>query len=144
METVTVSSDWRDDKWHADFAAALNELTTPTRKLLPFQPRREIYDEDNPYDVVPLPLPPLPLQPFSVPVVRHEPTTGRSDVLDRITVRKTAKPGLREVLFEGALVGKIAKNTYGLGWVASCSRSMLFWSIQEAALALVQDAGVLP
>jgi len=92
----------------------------------------------------PAPRPPV-LTPFSVPTAEHAFNPEcRTDVLDRIAVRKTTRPGVREVLFDGVQVGRIARNIYGVGWVASCSRKLLFWSISDAALALVEDAGVLP
>lgn len=132
MNTVAISSDWRDARWRADYAAALKELTAPpTRLLLPLPPARPTFK------------PSRVLTPFSVPVIDNpSDPDSRADVLSRIRILKTPKPGLRVVLFDGAMVGKIAQSPYGPGWLADCTRSRMFWSMDDAALALVE--AVLP
>ena len=89
-------------------------------------------------------LPSRGLTPFSVAVMRHPVDRDRrADVLARITIQKTVQPTVRAVFYGSVLIGRIARYPYSLGWLASCARSRVFWSIEEAALALVDDARVL-
>jgi hypothetical protein len=133
----STTTDWRDAKWNRDYAAALKDLTArPRRKLLPvFEAAFEEVPRFTPREV----------GQFSVPLEEHtfDPEC-REDVLALVKIQKTVKPGLRAVFYDGVLVGKVGKNPYGLGWVASCSRGLLYWSVQDAALALIDGAGVLP
>jgi len=133
-----MQDDFRDSQWQADYRAALAMLMGKPQLLLP-APRPEVYDSDNPYDVVP-----LQLTPYSVPVESHPYNPdSRADVLSRIRILKTPKPGLRLVLFDGVLVGKIAQSPYGPGWLADCTRARIFWSQDDAALALIDGSGML-
>lgn len=52
-------------------------------------------------------------------LLRH---ISRAELLSRVTVRKAKTPGLREVFLDGVLVGRIAQNPFGPGWLASCVR----------------------
>lgn len=86
----------------------------------------------------PVPRPPV-LTPFSIPVLDSvSDPDNRADVLARIRILKTVKPGLRVVLLDGVLVGKIAQCPWGPGWMASSTRSRVFWSMDDAALALIE------
>ncbi len=76
---------------------------------------------------------------MAVPILMRE--VSRAQLLSRVTVKKAKAPDLREVYLDGALVGRIAANPFGLGWLASCVRYRAFWSIDDAALAIVADAG---
>jgi len=125
-------SDWRDAQWDRDFKAALDEMTAPPRRLM--LPALEVAFEEVPRFT------PQTVGQFSVPVQEHtfDPEC-REDVLALVRIQKTVKPGLRSVFYDGVLIGKIGKNPYGVGWVASSSRKTLYWSAQDAALALVED-----
>jgi len=115
-------------QYRADYEEALRMLNggLPRQLLLPAPSRP----------------PAPPLHPFTLPVVEHDfNPDSRDDVLSLVRIVKTPKPGLRAVLYDGVLVGKIARNPYGVGWMASCTRSLLYWSAEDAALALVEDVG---
>jgi len=71
------------------------------------------------------------------PLIRH---LSRAELLSRVTVKKASTPGLREVFLDGVLVGRILANPFGMGWLASCVRYRCWWSIDDAALALVEDS----
>jgi hypothetical protein len=135
-ESFFHTTDWRDARWNADFEKALKELTAPPqRKLLSVL--------DVAFEEVPR-FTPQEVSPFSVPVEEHTfDAECREDVLSLVRITKTVKPGLRAVFYDGVLIGKVGKNPYGLGWVASCTRKQLYWSVQDAALALVEDSGAL-
>jgi hypothetical protein len=122
-----------------DFVAAMHEVDDflkgqPSRFLLPSPAASDAqWIRDK-----------MPLFPHSVPVVEHEHNPdSRADLLSRIRIIKTPKPGLRVVLYDGTLVGKIAQSPYGPGWLSSSTRARIFWSQDDAALALVEDAGIL-
>ena len=66
-----------------------------------------------------------------------------ADVMARVSIRRTVKPEVRNVLFDGESVGRIGRCPFGPGWLASCSRSRLYWNRQDAVLALIESAGVL-
>ncbi len=95
------------------------------------------------YALAPVQSVPAALMPFNCPVIVHpSDPDSRTDLLARIRILKTARPGLRVVLLDGALVGKIAASPWGPGWFADCTRARIFWSQNDAALALVE--GVRP
>ena len=90
------------------------------------------------------PLPGAVLNPFNVPRTRHPFDPERlADVMARVSIRRTVKPEVRNVLFDGESVGRIGRCPFGPGWLASCSRSRLYWNRQDAVLALIESAGVL-
>jgi hypothetical protein len=122
-------------QYRADYEAALRMLNGKPQLLLPSPAASDAqWIRDK-----------MPLTPFNVPQVNHEADPdSRADVLSRIRILKTPKPGLRIVLFDGALVGKIAQSPYGPGWLADCTRARIFWSQDDAALALVDESGMLP
>jgi len=118
-------SDFRDAQWTRDFEEALAMLNGALPRQL----------------LLPPPAPARPtLTPFSVPVIptEHDPDS-RADLLNRIRVVRMPRPGLRLVYLDGAMVGRIAKSPYQIGWLASCTRSTLYWSIADAVCALVED-----
>ena len=85
---------------------------------------------------------PASLIPYNCPVILHAADPdSRSDLLARIRIVKTVEPGIRDVLLDGAKVGRIAACPWGPGWMASSTRARIFWSMDDAALAVV---GVTP
>lgn len=76
----------------------------------------------------------------AIPVISHPFDGDRVfDVLSKLTFQRTSHPMIREAFFDGISIGKIARNPYGPGWVASCSRKIMYWSIKDAGLALYQE-----
>jgi hypothetical protein len=129
-----MSDNWRDQQWNRDYLSALKELTGPAPRLM--LPVLEV-----PFTVHDR-MKVQPMHDCNVPTVEHDfNPESREDVLGLVRIVKTPKPGMRAVFYDGVLIGKIGKNPYGLGWVASCTRSTLYWSQQDAALALVEDVG---
>ena len=131
MNTVESRLASEDATYRADYFRALAELNGKPQLLLPSPAASDAqWMRDK-----------MPLHPFAVPAVHHEPDPdSRADVLSRIRVVKTVQHGIRDVLLDGAKIGRIAAFPWGPGWFASSTRSRVFWSMEDAALALVDDA----
>ena len=119
---------------HSPDADTVRRAIDRVERLLEGRPLR--------YMLAPVPWTPSALTPFSCPVVLHaSDPDSRSDLLARIRIVKTVEPGIRDVLLDGAKVGRIAACPWGPGWMASSTRARVFWSMDDAALAVV---GVTP
>lgn len=128
--SIPTTTDWRDARWQEDYQQALGELGFPQHLL----PVLEVAFQEVPQFT------PQTMHQYNVPAVEHafDPDC-REDVLALVRIVKTPKPGLRTVFYDGVLIGKIGRNPWGVGWVASCSRGRLYWSAADAALALVEE-----
>jgi hypothetical protein len=58
----------------------------------------------------------------------------RSAILQRMHVSKTANPYIRQVYFQGQLIGEVARSPWQpLVWISSSDRNMPFYSQVDAA-----------
>ena len=120
-------SDFRDDPlWRADYVAALQELDGRPMRMLPAPPERLLLTvldvEEAVFKAVPRrPMyTPIPQEPFNVRGDRQvlgeinpkdfDPVGLRQAILARTTTRRTASPGVRQVLFLGQACGQVAKS----------------------------------
>jgi hypothetical protein len=66
--------------------------------------------------------------------------TLRMAILERMHVKKCPNPYIRQVYFEGLVIGEIARSPWQpLEWISSCDRSMPFYSMVDAAVYTVAE-----
>jgi hypothetical protein len=93
--------------------------------------------------------PPIPQEQFSVSNERRvlgaiDPKDFdlvglRQAILARTTTRRTATPGVRQVLFLGQAIGQVAKSPYQVFiWIASTNRRQPFSSLADAAVEVAR------
>jgi hypothetical protein len=102
-----MNADFRDAQWQRDYEEALRMLNggAVSRGLLPAPPVLK------------------PLASFNVrqeaeqlgpvdPTLYESGAALREALLARTTIRRTERPGVKEVRYYGELIGRIAKNPY--------------------------------
>jgi hypothetical protein len=151
-----MSDTWKDLQWHKDYLAALQELDGCPGRMLPAPPERRLLGvldaEDAAFEEVPKrPVyQPILQEPFNVSDEKRvlgtidpqdfDPVGYRQAILARTTTRRTATPGVRQVLFLGQGIGEVAKSPWQpFLWIASTNRRQPFSSLADAAVEVARS-----
>ena len=118
---------YHDPVWVRDFQEALKDLSGE-QLLLPAPERTE-------------PTCVLAVKPAEKPDISTlHGAALRVAILQRIHVSKTANPYIRQVFFQGQLIGEIARSPWQpLVWISSSDRNMPFYSLVDAACYTVAE-----
>lgn len=115
----------QDPVWVQDFQKALRELSGE-QLLLPAPERTE------PTCVLSI----VPAEEPNISILSG--AALRVAIVERMHVSKTANPYIRQVFFQGQLIGEVARSPWQpLVWISSSDRNMPFYSLTDAAVFTV-------